>query len=236
MNRNAALRREFLRHAQSWLPPLKVRPPPRSVLPHLCYLPTSNQLIRNSLGVSEEGFITHLEPLSHPSSQSLLAPSSTLSSSFPNTSSSDSPASVTRLGLHSFFLPVFTDLHLHAPQYLYAGTGLDLPLMEWLDRYAYAAEERIDSDEDLAGRVYDRLVERLGKVGTGCVVLFGTVGVAAKWVCHGIMSRWSELIMGDCCSLILARACLEGGIRAFVGKLSMDMSPVRSRTRTRRLL
>src|ERR1700733_9643502 len=33
----------------------------------------------------------------------------------------------------SFFLPTFSDLHLHAPQFLYLGTGLHLPLMQWLD-------------------------------------------------------------------------------------------------------
>ena len=40
-----------------------------------------------------------------------------------------------RLDEGDFLLPSFTDLHLHAPQYLYAGTGLDLPLMEWLDKW-----------------------------------------------------------------------------------------------------
>jgi guanine deaminase len=39
----------------------------------------------------------------------------------------------------SFFLPTFADLHLHAPQFLYQGNGLDLPLMEWLDAYTYKA-------------------------------------------------------------------------------------------------
>lgn len=75
------------------------------------------------------------------------------------------------------------DLHLHAPQYLYAGTGLDLPLMEWLERYTYPAEERVDADAKLAERVYGRLVARLVGEGVGGVVFFGTVGVRAKCVC-----------------------------------------------------
>ena len=37
----------------------------------------------------------------------------------------------------SFLIPTFCDLHLHAPQYLYLGTGLHLPLMKWLDEYAF---------------------------------------------------------------------------------------------------
>ncbi len=117
--------------------------------------------------VNEEGYIERVTPLSD------LDPGSPFDLA-------KTPSQVTRLPPHSFLLPCFVDLHLHAPQYLYAGTGLDLPLMEWLDRYAYHAEERIDADEELAGKVYERLVRRLGEVGTGCVVLFGTIGVRAK--------------------------------------------------------
>lgn len=85
-----------------------------------------------------------------------------------------------RLPLYSFLLPTFADLHIHAPQYLYAGTGLDLPLMQWLDTYTYAAEERVDADHALASRLYQRLVKRLIQSGTGCIVAFGTIGVQAK--------------------------------------------------------
>ncbi|WVQ84964.1 hypothetical protein IAT38_007128 [Cryptococcus sp. DSM 104549] len=141
------------------------------------------------LAVSDEGFITHVAPLESPESQDLLK---------------SSPAP-TALGPYSFLLPTYSDLHLHAPQYLYAGTGLDLSLMEWLERYAYRAEERIDGDAALAERVYGRLVERLRDNGTGCVVFFGTIGVRAN--------------------LILAKKMQEAGLRGFIGKLSMDESP-----------
>lgn len=82
----------------------------------------------------------------------------------------------------SFLLPSFTDLHLHCPQYLYAGNGLDLPLLEWLERYTYPAEERIDADLQLARTVYAKLIQRLREVGTGATVAFGTIGVEAKCV------------------------------------------------------
>jgi guanine deaminase len=60
----------------------------------------------------------------------------------------------------SFVLPTFCDLHMHAPQFLYQGTGLDLPLMKWLDTYALKA--RLDEDPELANRVYTvRLATRL---------------------------------------------------------------------------
>lgn len=81
----------------------------------------------------------------------------------------------------SFFLPTFCDLHLHAPQYLYLGTGLHLPLMEWLDAYAYRAEERLDADpRGLGFQVYSRLASRLIEAGTGATLLFGTINEETK--------------------------------------------------------
>ncbi|KAH8998581.1 hypothetical protein EDB92DRAFT_1791476 [Lactarius akahatsu] len=104
----------------------------------------------------------------------------------------------------SFLLPTFCDLHLHAPQFLYQGTGLHLPLMEWLNEYAFKAEERLDREPDLARRVYTRLGERLVENGTGAVLLFGTIKEETN--------------------VILAETMQKIGIRAFIGKLSMDIS------------
>ncbi|KAF9241173.1 Metallo-dependent hydrolase [Melanogaster broomeanus] len=104
----------------------------------------------------------------------------------------------------SFLLPTFCDLHLHAPQFMYQGTGLDLPLMEWLDKYAYKAEESLDEKLDLAKKVYRRLAQRLTEVGTGAVLLFGTIKTETN--------------------LVLAQEMQDAGVRAFVGKLSMDKS------------
>ncbi|KAI6041394.1 Metallo-dependent hydrolase, partial [Pisolithus marmoratus] len=104
----------------------------------------------------------------------------------------------------SFLIPTFCDLHLHAPQFMYQGTGLDLPLMQWLDKYAYKAEELLDARPDMARKVYKRLAQRLIEVGTGAVLLFGTINTETN--------------------LILANAMQTLGVRAFVGKLSMDIS------------
>ncbi|TCD70520.1 hypothetical protein EIP91_002865 [Steccherinum ochraceum] len=76
--------------------------------------------------------------------------------------------------------------------------------MEWLNQYAFKAEEHIDADPILAEKVYTRLAERLLEHGTGAVVLFGTINEDAN--------------------LILANAMLSRGVRAYVGKLSMDIS------------
>lgn len=87
---------------------------------------------------------------------------------------------VTEIPNGSFILPTFCDLHLHAPQFLYQGNGLDLTLFEWLDKYTYKAEERLDSDPVLAKRVYSRLAKRLLENGTGAVSLFGTINGRSK--------------------------------------------------------
>ncbi|KAI0061692.1 Metallo-dependent hydrolase [Artomyces pyxidatus] len=140
------------------------------------------------LAVDETGYISHFSPASSEESQTLLS----------------QDADVTVIPRGSFVLPTFCDLHLHAPQFLYQGTGLHLPLMEWLSGYAFKAEERLDADPELAKRVYERLAENLVANGTGAVLLFGTIGVDTN--------------------IILAKAMQDVGIRAFVGKVSMDIS------------
>jgi len=135
-----------------------------------------------SLEINENGFISDLAPYR----------------------SSSTSEQIVQIPSGSFILPTFCDLHLHAPQFLFQGTGLHLPLLEWLDKYALKAEERLDSDLALAEKVYRTLAHRLIENGTGAVLLFGTIK--------------SET------NLILAKAMQEAGIRAFVGKLSMDIS------------
>ncbi|KAI0320198.1 Metallo-dependent hydrolase [Amylostereum chailletii] len=148
------------------------------------------EIIRNHLlAVDNQGYISHFASSDTRTSIQLL---------------DGSGPDVTKLPLGEFFLPTFCDLHLHAPQFLYQGTGLDLPLMTWLFEYAYRAELRLDSDAELAKRVYSRLAERLIEHGTGAALLFGTIKTETN--------------------LILAQTMYDIGIRAFVGKLSMDQS------------
>ncbi|KAI0769015.1 Metallo-dependent hydrolase [Trametes elegans] len=140
------------------------------------------------LRIDEKGYIDYFAKASLPVSEALLASSKT----------------VVTIPSGSFMIPTFCDLHLHAPQFLYQGTGLHLPLMQWLNEYAFKAEESLDADPKLAETVYRRLAARLAEHGTGAVLLFGTIKTETN--------------------LILARAMQEAGIRAFVGKLSTDIS------------
>ena len=50
-------------------------------------------------------------------------------------------------------IPGMTDLHLHAPQYTYRGTGMDLELLDWLAQNAFPEEARY-ADPGYARRAY----------------------------------------------------------------------------------
>ena len=52
--------------------------------------------------------------------------------------------------------------------------------MEWLNKYTYKAEERLDADPKLARAVYKRLTRRLIECGTGAALLFGTIKAETK--------------------------------------------------------
>lgn len=116
--------------------------------------------------MNEQGFITHVGPALSAGSQSLIV---------------DSTEEVLSISTGSFLLPTFCDLHLHAPQFMYQGNGLDLPLMQWLDRYTFKAEESLDNDVTLARSVYEHLARRLIELGTGAVLLFGTIKEETKY-------------------------------------------------------
>lgn len=57
-------------------------------------------------------------------------------------------------------MPGFVDTHIHAPQYKFTGTGYDLQLLEWLDKYTFPTEAKF-SDVRLASKVYQSVVVRL---------------------------------------------------------------------------
>lgn len=98
-------------------------------------------------------------------------------------------------------IPGLIDTHTHAPQYSFAGCGLDLPLLEWLNTYTYPAESKF-SNKEFAEKVYNKVVNRSLSSGTTTSTYFGTLHKDSTF--------------------ILADQCRSAGQRAFVGKLSMD--------------
>jgi guanine deaminase len=105
------------------------------------------------------------------------------------------------LGADAVLLPGLIDTHIHAPQWPQLGTGLDLPLEEWLQRYTFPLEASL-SDLERATEVWSDLVSSLLSHGTTTAVYYGTVDVEA--------------------TTLLARTCVELGQRALVGRVAMD--------------
>ncbi|TSR04282.1 Guanine deaminase [Bagarius yarrelli] len=66
---------------------------------------------------------------------------------------------VVQLGSHEFFMPGMVDTHIHASQYTYSGTHLDLPLLDWLKTYTFPVESRYEN-LDFAKDVYTKVVGR----------------------------------------------------------------------------
>ena len=70
--------------------------------------------------------------------------------------------------------PGFVDLHLHAPQYSYCGTAMDLELLDWLQQYTYPEESHY-ADADYARAGYGYFVRDLTHSATTRACIFGTL-------------------------------------------------------------
>lgn len=108
---------------------------------------------------------------------------------------------VVRLRPEQRLLPGLIDLHLHAPQWPQLGTGLDLPLEDWLFEHTFPLEARY-VDGDLAQRVWDDMVPTLLAHGTTTVTYFSSVHEEA--------------------TALLGATAARFGQRAFVGRVAMD--------------
>ena len=95
----------------------------------------------------------------------------------------------------------FADLHLHAPQYPMLGMGMDLPLLDWLNAYAFPTEARF-AEPDYARTVYRQLAGELASHGTTRVCMFSSFHTDA--------------------TLILMDELEKAGITGYVGKVNMD--------------
>lgn len=58
-------------------------------------------------------------------------------------------------------MPGLVDTHIHASQYSYSGTALDLPLLQWLNTYTFPVEAEY-KDLTFAGKVYNKVVVSCG--------------------------------------------------------------------------
>lgn len=98
-------------------------------------------------------------------------------------------------------LPGMTDLHIHAPQYAFRGTGMDYELLDWLEKAAFPEETRY-ADTAYAAEAYGIFADKMKKSATTRAVIFGTIHTEATLILMDLMEK--------------------SGLVSLVGKVSMD--------------
>ena len=98
-------------------------------------------------------------------------------------------------------VPGMVDLHIHAPQYAFRGMGMDMELMDWLEKQAFPEEEKYE-DLSYAEKAYSQFAEQMKKSATTRACIFATKHRDA-----------TEILMDK---------MEQTGIISYVGKVNMD--------------
>ncbi len=108
-------------------------------------------------------------------------------------------------------IPGFSDIHLHAPQYVTRGLGYDKELLPWLNDYTFPEESRF-KDPAYTDLVFNDVVEDLWAAGTLHSVIFSSLHTDA--------------------SITLMEKYAKAGLSAYVGKVNMDRNSVEELSET----
>lgn len=98
-------------------------------------------------------------------------------------------------------IPGMTDLHVHAPQYTFRGIGMDLELLDWLNKHTFP-EETHYADIEYAKKAYSYFSKDLKRSFTTRAVIFATIHNEA--------------------TIDLMDQLEETGIISYVGRVNMD--------------
>lgn len=101
----------------------------------------------------------------------------------------------------NLIIPGLVDLHVHAPQFAFRGTGMDLELMDWLNTYAFPEESHY-SDESYAQKAYGIFADSMKKSVTTRAVVFASRHRKA-----------TEILMDK---------MEDSGLVSYIGKVNMD--------------
>ena len=101
----------------------------------------------------------------------------------------------------ALIFPGMIDLHVHAPQFAFRGTSMDLELMDWLNYYTFPEEEKYE-DLEYAEKAYGMFVDALKNSATTRSCIFATRHRYA-----------TELLM---------KLMEDSGLISYVGKVNMD--------------
>lgn len=101
----------------------------------------------------------------------------------------------------NLIIPGLTDLHVHAPQYTFRASGMDLELLDWLNTYAFPQEARYENLE-FARSAYSIFAEDMKKSPNTRACIFGTLHVPATELLMELMDKT--------------------GLKTMIGKVNMD--------------
>lgn len=101
----------------------------------------------------------------------------------------------------NLIIPGLVDLHIHAPQFPYRGTNMDLELMPWLYKVTFPEEAKYE-EEEYAAQSYHIFAKAMKKSATTRLVAFST--------CH---RRGTEILMDE---------MEKTGLISYIGKVNMD--------------
>lgn len=117
----------------------------------------------------------------------------------------DLPEEYSGLPVHDYtgmlVIPGLVDLHIHAPQYAFRGMGMDMELMEWLQKQTFPEEAKY-RDLDYARTAYGQFAGEMRHSATTHACIFATRHREA-----------TELLMEQ---------MEESGLVSYVGKVNMD--------------
>ena len=101
----------------------------------------------------------------------------------------------------ALIFPGMVDMHVHAPQYAFRGTSMDLELMDWLNSYTFPEEEKYENLQ-YAEKAYSLFVDAFKRGATTRACIFATRHRHA-----------TELLM---------QMMEQSGLISYVGKVNMD--------------
>ena len=104
---------------------------------------------------------------------------------------------------NGIIIPAFSDLHIHASQYVERGVGMDSLLFDWLNNFTFPQEAGF-RDITYAKRIYSQVIRDFLLHGTFQTNLFTTIHY-------------------DACDLFF-RMLEESGLYAYCSKINMDMN------------
>ena len=98
-------------------------------------------------------------------------------------------------------IPGLADIHTHAPQFSFRALGMDMELLEWLEKITFPEEAKY-SDPEYARLAYSSFIEDIKKGPTTRLCINATIHVNG--------------------TLLLMDMMEESGLVSFVGKVNMD--------------